>query len=107
LLRANPAQPPKPKSQTGGGGRPQSHGSGHGGPGGSHSGPSSQQASTVQSVSTPQSSHARTEPPAAHVPTTAPVAVAERPRRAKRTGGPRRENDGPQSAFAEELARAL
>jgi RNA recognition motif-containing protein len=33
--------------------------------------------------------------------------ASERPRRAKKNGGMRRSGDGPQSAFAEELARAL
>jgi RNA recognition motif-containing protein len=72
LLRANPAQPPKPRGQ-GPGGRP-------GGPAASGAGPHG--------------------------------APGERPRRAARKSGPggtkrQGNHDGPQSAFAEELARAL
>ncbi len=81
LLRANPAQPPKPKGQ-GPSGRP---GGGTAGPAaGGHQGPSGQQAGAA-------------------------APFGDRPRRAKRTGGGARRtsNDGPQSAFAEELAKAL
>jgi cold-inducible RNA-binding protein len=83
LLRANPAQPPKPKGQG-----PGSSG-GSGGPGGRpNAGP--------MSSGGPQGQGAFGDRP---------------PRRARKpaTSGPRRQAmaDGPQSAFAEELAKAL
>ena len=86
LLRANPAQPPKPKGQSGPGSGP---------PGGRpSSGP----------------------PPSGGAPAAGPQgqgAMGDRPpRRARKpagNGGMRRQgmNGGPQSAFAEELAKAL
>ncbi len=98
LLRANPAQPARPKGQPGG--RPM------GGPGGS--GPSQgapsghnaersagmgQRTSHAEGHSAPpQSSEHRPPPP---------------PRRAKKTFAKRSEGRGPQSSFAEELAKAL
>ena len=83
LLRANPAQPPKPRGQ----GRPQ------GGPpprsGGDGSGPSQ----------------------GAGPPSRGPASSAEQqthtPRRGKRSGAKRVANSGPQTPFAEELAKAL
>ena len=82
LLRANPAQPPKPKGQ----------GPGPAGPGGRPSG------GPLPSSSAP--------------PGMGPVAMGDRPpRRARKptNGGVRRQGNagGPQSAFAEELAKAL
>ncbi|MEQ1885140.1 MAG: hypothetical protein ABL967_08770, partial [Bryobacteraceae bacterium] len=74
LLRANPAQPPKPK-----GGAPTGRPMG---------GPASQQQSGPGG-------------PAGQGP------MGDRPRRAKKTGGPRRTGSNPNSAFAEELAKAL
>ena len=79
LLRANPAQPPKPKGQGPGG---------PGGPGGRPNG------------------GAMSGGPQGH------GALSDRPpRRARKpaASGPRRQamSDGPQSAFAEELAKAL
>ena len=111
LLRANPAQPARPKGQTrppggpGAGpaqGAPTGHSAGgFGGSGprsGSGSGPSSG-TSSVQSVghtsaqATPPTSEHRPPPP---------------PRRAKKTFAKRSsEPRGPQSSFAEELAKAL
>jgi RNA recognition motif-containing protein len=83
LLRANPAQPPKPKGQ--GPGSP----GGPGGPGGRPNG-------GPMSGGGPQGQGAFGDRP---------------PRRARKpaTGGPGRQamSDGPQSAFAEELAKAL
>lgn len=83
LLRANPAQPPKPKGQG-----PGTSG-GPGGPGGRPNGGS-------MSGTGPQGQGAFSDRP---------------PRRARKpaAGGPRRQAmaDGPQSAFAEELAKAL
>ncbi len=89
LLRANPAQPPKPKGQ--------GPGSGPGfGPGGRPGG-----------GQIPSSS---TSPVGAH--TMGPSAAGERPPRRPRKsngGGMRRQGHmaGPQSAFAEELAKVL
>jgi RNA recognition motif-containing protein len=81
LLRANQAQPPKPRGQI-------RMGSGSGGPGG-HSGPAS-----------------HGNPPGG---TTGPVVDHRPPRRgkksvARKSGSPA---NGPNSAFAEELAKAL
>ncbi len=115
LLRANPAQPPKPKSQTtpSPGGRP-AYGQ-QGQYGGQHSQPAAHHSQTAQPAQQGQPAGAQASATAnagtANVATTntaAAAAAAERQqRRPKKTGGPRRESDGPQSAFAEELARAL
>ena len=104
LLRANPAQPARPKGATPGG-RPMG---GHGGPGTSHGAPAgrsaerdAERATAVapragqtdgQSAAAPQSTEHRPPPP---------------PRRAKKTFVKRSESRGPQSSFAEELAKAL
>jgi RNA recognition motif-containing protein len=106
LLRANPAQPARPKGQTGrppggpGSGPPQSapasHNAGHNSGQGSGlgAGHSSTQASTQATGQvSPQSTEQRQPPP---------------PRRAKKTFAKRSsESRGPQSSFAEELAKAL
>jgi len=85
LLRANPAQPPKPKGQTGPGS----------GPGGRSNGGSIAPGGSPPAGS-PQGQGATGD---------------RAPRRAKKPagGGMRRQSeaDGPQSAFAEELAKAL
>jgi len=86
LLRANPAQPPKPKGQSGPGSGPPS--------GRPNSGPP---ASGGAPAAGPQGQGAMSDRP---------------PRRARKPtggGGMRRQgmNGGPQSAFAEELAKAL
>ena len=73
LLRANPAQPPKPK-----GGQPRPAG-----PGGPHTGP--------QAHGAPQGHGADQRPP----------------RRGKNKPSGRKSGNGPNSAFAEELAKAL
>jgi len=96
LLRANPAQPARPKGQQG---RPMG---GPGGPGPSQSAPAGhntergtgagQRASHAEGHTAPQSSEHRPPPP---------------PRRAKKTFTKRSESRGPQSSFAEELAKAL
>jgi RNA recognition motif-containing protein len=96
LLRANPAQPARPKGQQG---RPMG---GPGGPGSSQTAPpahsaerstgAGQRASHAEGHTTPQSSEHRPPPP---------------PRRAKKTFTKRSESRGPQSSFAEELAKAL
>ena len=79
LLRANPAQPPKPKGQQG---RPMGSPQGHG-----HSqGPASHQGA----------------------PASGPAAGADqRPPRRHKKSATKRPNDGPHSAFAEELSKAL
>ena len=104
LLRANPAQPARPKGATPGG-RPMG---GHGGPGSAHGAPAGRSAdrdaerataaapragqTDGQSAAAPQSTEHRPPPP---------------PRRAKKTFVKRSESRGPQSSFAEELAKAL
>ena len=99
LLRANPAQPPKPKGATRPGDRPER------GPERSpehrperapyHAPSSAQPAATAASQSAPTA-------------TAAPVAEQRPPRRGKRSAaGAKRAAGGPQSAFAEELAKAL
>ena len=100
LLRANPAQPARPKGQ----GRPMG---GPGGPGPSQGAPSGHSAErgaergagagqraahTDGHGAAPQGSEHRPPPP---------------PRRAKKTFAKRSESRGPQSSFAEELAKAL
>jgi RNA recognition motif-containing protein len=90
MLRANPAQPPKPKGQTS---APMGRSMGNG--------PAYAGASAPAAQAQPQSQAA------------APAADRPPPRRTNKkptTGGaPRRSgsNGGPQSAFAEELAKAL
>ncbi|HLH39963.1 MAG TPA: RNA-binding protein [Bryobacteraceae bacterium] len=85
LLRANPAQPPKPKGQ----GKPGAASGPHGG----HSGPPP---------------HVRHEGHAAGSHAAAQGQGEQRPpRRGKRSGGKRNGSGGSNSAFAEELAKAL
>lgn len=92
LLRANPAQPPKPKGQTGPGSGPPG-GRPNGGPMASGGAPGG-----ASTSSGPQGQGAMGDRP---------------PRRARKPagngGGMRRQSvaEGPQSAFAEELAKAL
>jgi RNA recognition motif-containing protein len=97
LLRANPAQPPKSKGpMPGPGSRPTGASSAPTAGAGSQSGPAGQGAPAGQSV--PSSG-----------PSSQPAGAFDRPRRAKKNGGGmKRSGDrGPQSAFAEELAKAL
>ena len=93
LLRANPAQPARPKGQ---GGRP-----GPGGPGPSQGAPSGH---NTDRAAGPRASHAEGH-------SAAPQGSEHRPppppRRAKKTFVKRSESRGPQSSFAEELAKAL
>lgn len=77
LLRANPAQPPKPKGQIAG--RPE------------------------QRSSAPPSAH----PAAAAVPRTDVATAGPRRSVTRRPTGKKPSGNGPQSAFAEELAKAL
>ena len=126
LLRANPAQPPKPKGQgpgfgPGPGGRPS------GGPASSGFGPSGAATSSVSAAGR-NSSNAGASAGAgtsgvnpsgvgtsgASPPDTAPAGSDPQglsndrpPRRARKPAGGMRRQSGPQSAFAEELAKAL
>jgi RNA recognition motif-containing protein len=99
LLRANPAQPPKPKGAVRPGDRPErppERGSYHS-PAPSNSTHASQPAAAAAASS--QSTA---------VTAAAPAADQRPPRRGKRSaGGAKRTAGGPQSAFAEELAKAL
>ncbi len=98
LLRANPAQPARPKGASPGG-RPMG---GPGGPGSSQSGPSAHMAD--RGVSAARGSHAEGHSAA---PQSAEHRPPPPPRRAKKTFVKRSESRGPQSSFAEELAKAL
>ncbi len=95
LLRANPAQPPKQKGQrTGGPAHPAGpgHSPGHGAHGGhapAHGGAPSHNAGHGAPAQHGQPSDQRP------------------PRRGKRSGGKRNGNGSPNTAFAEELAKAL
>jgi len=95
LLRANPAQPARPKGQQG---RPM------GGPGGpSHGAPSGHNTERANAAA-PRASHAEGHSAA---PPTSEHRTPPPPRRAKKTFAKRSESRGPQSSFAEELAKAL
>src|SRR5882757_4060938 len=91
LLRANPAQPPKPKGSVRPGDRPErAPERSYTAPPPSHSGQPTATAATQTAA------------------TAAPVVDQRPPRRGKRSaGGAKRAAGGPQSAFAEELAKAL
>ena len=97
LLRANPAQPPRPKGQ--GPERPPMGAQGQGRP---YGGPPR----TMQNASQGANPAGDRAP---HATTAAPPATEQRPpRRGKKSAnGGRRGNDGPQSPFAEELTNAL
>jgi RNA recognition motif-containing protein len=104
LLRANPAQPPKPKGATRPGDRPER-------------GPEHRpEHRPERAYRSPAPSHGGGQPAAtaavgsqsSAVATAAPVADQRPPRRGKRSAaGAKRAGGGPQSAFAEELAKAL
>ena len=95
LLRANPAQPPKPKGQVRPAGGPE-----RSGPSGGYSGPRSEPHAASPHV--PPASQAAPPPTAAAAP------VEQRPpRRGKKSAGKKPNSGGPNSAFAEELAKAL
>jgi RNA recognition motif-containing protein len=115
LLRANPAQPPKPKGlvlrpgATGGSGMPSGP---SGPPGGSHGGGAPHAPSHGLSQAPLQTSQGPSQSalPAAVSQQAAPQGIADQrpPRRGKKVGPKRGSNGGgPQSAFAEELAKAL
>jgi RNA recognition motif-containing protein len=104
LLRANPAQPPKPKGATRPGDRPErgpERGPEHRPERAPYHAPSSAGAAQpAQSAAVSSQSSAAAA--------TAPVADQRPPRRGKRSAaGAKRASGGPQSAFAEELAKAL
>jgi RNA recognition motif-containing protein len=102
LLRANPAQPPKPKGATRPGDRPE-----RGPERGPEHRPERAPYHAPSSASQPAASVAvaSQSTPAA---TAAPVVDQRPPRRGKRSAaGAKRAAGGPQSAFAEELAKAL
>jgi RNA recognition motif-containing protein len=97
LLRANPAQPARPKGATPGG-RPMG---GPGGAGSSHGAPSGHSAERATSAPRAGQGDGHTAPPSTEHRPPPP------PRRAKKTFAKRSESRGPQSSFAEELAKAL
>ena len=105
LLRANPAQPPKPKGATRPGDRPErgpEHRPEHR-PERSYHNPAPASHGSGQPAAT-----AAVASQSSAVATAAPVADARPPRRGKRSAaGAKRASGGPQSAFAEELAKAL
>jgi len=102
LLRANPAQPPKPKGAARPGDRPErgpehrpERPPYHAPVSATHGAPQAAASAPVSSQSSPAA-------------TAAPVADQRPPRRGKRSAaGAKRAAGGPQSAFAEELAKAL
>ncbi len=104
LLRANPAQPPKPKGAARPGERPE------------RAPERSSEHRAERAYHAPPPSHGAVQPaattvvssPSSAVATAAPVADQRPPRRGKRSAaGAKRAAGGPQSAFAEELAKAL
>jgi len=106
LLRANPAQPPKPKGATRPGDRPErgpEHRPEHRPERAPYHAPSSAGHGAPQPAAT-----AAVSSQSSAVATAAPVVDQRPPRRGKRsTAGAKRTAGGPQSAFAEELAKAL
>lgn len=102
LLRANPAQPPKPKGATRPGDRPE-RGPEHRPEHRPERAPYHSPAPSAQPVAA-----AAVSSQSSAVATAAPVADQRPPRRGKRSAaGAKRTAGGPQSAFAEELAKAL
>ena len=100
LLRANPAQPPKPKGATRPGDRPER------GPESRPERPAYRSPAPSHHVDQPAAAAASSA--AASTATAAPVVDQRPPRRGKRSAaGAKRAAGGPQSAFAEELAKAL
>ena len=98
LLRANPAQPPKPKGATRPGDRPERGPEHRPERAPYHSPAPSAQPVAAAAVSSQSSAVATAAPPVDQRP----------PRRGKRSAaGAKRTAGGPQSAFAEELAKAL
>ena len=105
LLRANPAQPPKPKGATRPGDRPE-RGPEHRPEHRPERAPYHAPSSAGHGASQPAASAAVSSQ--SSTATAAPVADQRPPRRGKRSAaGAKRAAGGPQSAFAEELAKAL
>jgi RNA recognition motif-containing protein len=118
LLRANPAQPPRPKGQgegpTHGRGRPQGapgQSSGYGGPrreaAASTSGPAAEAHAGIVTTNAPSGASAMS-PSSGSI--SGPVSTAGgevRPPRRRKGSARRPSNGGAQTAFAEELAKAL
>jgi RNA recognition motif-containing protein len=105
LLRANPAQPPKPKGQVGRpGDRPER--SAHA-PAPSHHPPIHQGTHAAAHTAAHAGANASANPPAATAAAGAPAVDQRPPRRGKRSAAGAKRSGGPQSAFAEELAKAL
>jgi hypothetical protein len=107
LLRANPAQPPKPKGATRPGDRPE-RGPEHRPEQRPERAPYHAPSSASHGAPQPAATAAVSSQSSA-VATAAPPVVDQRPpRRGKRSAaGAKRTAGGPQSAFAEELAKAL
>jgi RNA recognition motif-containing protein len=102
LLRANPAQPPKPKGATRPGDRPER--------GPEHRPEHRPERAAYHSPvpSGPPAAAAAVSSQSSAVATAAPPVDQRPPRRGKRSAaGAKRAAGGPQSAFAEELAKAL
>jgi RNA recognition motif-containing protein len=106
LLRANPAQPPKPKGSTGRPGDRPERGPERGPEHRPERAPYHAPSSASHGASQPAASAAVSSQ--SSTATAAPVAEQRPPRRGKRSAaGTKRAAGGPQSAFAEELAKAL
>jgi len=104
LLRANPAQPAKPKGQVRPVDRPPERP--HAGPVGAHSAPSAGQHAIPAHAAPPRAAQHVT-PHVAQPPAAQAVVTEQRPpRRGKKSGG-KKPGSGSNSAFAEELAKAL
>jgi RNA recognition motif-containing protein len=105
LLRANPAQPPKPKGATRPGDRPE-----RGPERGPEHRPEHRPERAPYHNAAPASQPAASSAASSQSATAAAAPVADQrpPRRGKRSAaGAKRAAGGPQSAFAEELAKAL
>ena len=124
LLRANPAQPPKPKGAVRPGERPDGRPGDRPGGYGGHSGGPSGGYSRPPQHRPPSQEHGVSHTTAIHsdagaaqgsgeaaganqAAAQAPAADQRPPRRGKRAGGKKPGSNGPSSAFAEELAKAL
>lgn len=121
MLRANPAQPPKPKGSGRPMGGPGAHPGGMGGHAGGHSGYGRPRQDRPYSQSSHGTGHSAGHGPQEQGPHTqdaghpasegsgqgAAAAEQRPPRRGKRAGGKKPGGNGANSAFAEELAKAL
>jgi RNA recognition motif-containing protein len=107
LLRANPAQPPKPKGATRPGDRPE-RGPEHRPEHRPERAPYHAPSSVSHGAQQPAASAAVSSQSSPVATAAAPVVDQRPPRRGKRSAaGAKRTTGGPQSAFAEELAKAL